>query len=213
MQTRNGKSVGLQAPTACRFRNGDADHMAYPRKTEKLHDLHGTKATPVVNATLSPHAAGRPSWRGLSGEAKRVFKELCTQLEERKALTQGDRSLLMVYARVWDRWRIATSHVEAEGSVIEQLIPTKDGKTITREKLSPWLIVAQNAEKQLVQILVQLGLTPAARDKVKMTAAPQEKPVDPLDAFQSRKPSIVPFRTQYTQREDSHGTLPSKQPE
>ncbi len=69
--------------------------MARPRKDETLHHLHGT-ASQTTAPGESPIAPGRPKVpTGLSAAARKVFRELCTLLEQRRALTPGEVTTTM----------------------------------------------------------------------------------------------------------------------
>src|SRR5580700_4894716 len=94
--------------------------MPTPRKSDKLHVLMGTKPHDR-SPELTPNAliAGRPKFpKSLSGEAKRVFKQLCRQLAERRALTEGDGHLVLLYATIWDRRARAQEKLLSEGEVV-----------------------------------------------------------------------------------------------
>jgi hypothetical protein len=60
--------------------------------------------------------------------------------------------------------------VQAEGEVITYSFLDKNQNEITREKKNLNLVIAQESEKAMLAILVQLGLTVLQRDKSKPTA-------------------------------------------
>jgi P27 family predicted phage terminase small subunit len=150
--------------------------MSTPRKSDKLHVLMGTKPhdrTPEITSTLT---AGRPKFpKSLSGDAKRVFKQLCRQLAERRALTEGDGHLLSLYATIWDRRARAQERLLVEGEIRVYSRLDSNGVERQSEKPNLWLKVANDAERQLVSILDRLGLTPLAGSKIKQTAQSPER--------------------------------------
>src|ERR1700728_3767774 len=101
--------------------------MAMPAKSDALHKLHGTKSE-AKDPTASLVAGGRPRFpKGISAEAKAVYKQLVRLLEARKTLTSGDESLLHLFAATWNVWRKAQDRVDAEGAVIEVTLFAKGG--------------------------------------------------------------------------------------
>jgi P27 family predicted phage terminase small subunit len=111
---------------------------------------------------------GRPSCpRSLSPEARKTFRQLCKQLESRRVLSKGDGLMLALAATTCERQRKAMEDVATRGEIIIVVSTGKDGQPIEREKKNPWLLIAQESEKALAGYLQSLGLTPAARERVK----------------------------------------------
>lgn len=109
--------------------------------------------------------AGRPTCpRYLSKIAKQRFRQLCRELEARRALTRGDGELLTLYCTTYDRWRRAMDDVATRGEVVVSV-----SRGIERERKNPWLLIAQESEKSMVGILDRLGLSPLNREKVRKT--------------------------------------------
>lgn len=149
-----------------------------PRKTDFEHFLTGTKSQAKPDAEALP--PGRPKYpRGLSAEAKSAFKRLCGVLEKRRALTDGDADLLRLYGVVYDRHIRALAKLQEQGEVCIYVRLDSNGTAHDVEKPNYWLKIAETAEKNLVAILDRLGLTPLNRSKVRQTAKPAAKPVDP----------------------------------
>ena len=149
--------------------------MPTPRKADELHALHGSRPhdrTPVTSSLL---VAGRPDYpKGLTPAARRVFKTLCKQLEERRALTPGDGHLLQLYAEIFDRRQRAQAKLLAQGEVCIYTRLDSNGQPHQFEKSNLNLKVAQDAERQLVAILDRLGLSPLAGTKVKQTRGTEQ---------------------------------------
>ena len=74
-----------------------------------------------------------------------------------------------------ERHARALGHIEAEGEVVLVTRLDSNGQQFQVEKESLWLRIAAAAEKQMLSILVQLGLTPKARDAVRPTKAAEEE--------------------------------------
>lgn len=129
-----------------------------------MADLIPSNSKLALRGKLSPASyvdPGRPHCpKSLSAAGKRIFKRLCKLLEERRTLTEADGDLLRLYAITHERHARALEHLENEGEIVS---------TDRGEAQSPWLAIAERSEKSMVSILAQLGLTPATRDKIKVT--------------------------------------------
>jgi P27 family predicted phage terminase small subunit len=160
--------------------------MPTPRKHDNLHVLQGTHPHDR-NPEMTPSTlvAGRPKFpKSLSGQAKRVFKRLCKQLADRRALTEADEYLLTLAATIWDRRARAQERLLSQGEVVAYTRIDPNGVAHKIEKANLHLKVATDAERQLVAILDRLGLSPLAGSKIKQTRdaagkeAPKEGTVD-----------------------------------
>jgi P27 family predicted phage terminase small subunit len=158
--------------------------MPRPIKSQVIHELQGTKSQASVG--LAPEA-GRPEVpKGISGKARRAFRELGLMLEKRRALTPGDQEILRLYAHLYDRHLKALAKVAEEGEVKTYYRLDNHGEQVATEKPNLWLKIAQDSEARMHAILRDLGLTPSARKNVTPVEAPKE--IDPLDAAM-RKPA------------------------
>lgn len=172
--------------------------MPRPRKSLEDHKLQGT--TPAYVAANTPDLApGRPKYpKGISPDAKRAFKRLCSMLAERRSLTRGDEEVLRLYCILFDRHAKALEHIALEGEIRTYTRLNNRGEDVQCEKPNLWLKVAEVCESKMAALLRDLGLTPGTRSKVKPTAAPEEpKPeADPMEALIERPtasgPSIDP---------------------
>ena len=149
--------------------------MPTPRKHEDLHVLQGTKPHDR-NPELTPGTllAGRPRIPKTlrpGSEARRIYKLLCRQLLDRRALTEADNYLLELAATIWARRSRAQEKLLEEGEVCAYTRIDPNGVAHKIEKANLHLKIAADSEKQLVSILDRLGLTPLAGSKIKQTAA------------------------------------------
>jgi len=156
------------------------------KKSATEHWLRGDKPAPAPQE--SAVAAGRPKFpKGMGLEAKRVFKRLVGQLTVRRTCTEGDMQVLHLYAELHVRWVKARRKVDELGEVVTDTRLDSNGTAHEVLRKNPWLTVAQESEKQMHNILRDLGLTPNARTKVKPTTDPQQPvPVSPEEAFFNR---------------------------
>jgi P27 family predicted phage terminase small subunit len=91
-----------------------------------------------------------------------------------------------LYAVLYTRWQTALVKVEKEGTVLDYLFIDKNGTEIPRQRMNPYLAVAERCEKSMFAILQSLGLTPVSRGKVKAAKVEEEKPLDPFEQLLNR---------------------------
>ncbi len=162
--------------------------MPTPRVSIEDHKLAGTKCHyQDDDAEIRP---GRPKYpRGISPEAKSVFKRLCKLLSRRRTLTEGDAELLRLYAVTFDRHSRALEHLAAEGEIApyERLDSNGQAHTVYKENLH--LKIAHDCEKFMRAVLGDCGLNPISRGKVK-EAVPKKPPQE--ETFPSREQTTLP---------------------
>jgi P27 family predicted phage terminase small subunit len=151
------------------------------------HNLSGTRVHYLDDA--QDEQPQRPKYpKGITPEARRVFKRLVDLLMRRKTLTEADGELLRLYAVTFDRHRRALEHLTLEGEVCAYERLDSNGQPHTFYKENLHLKIATDAEKFMRACLGDCGLNPVARGKVKV-AAP--KVIEP-EAFPSREEMTLP---------------------
>jgi P27 family predicted phage terminase small subunit len=93
--------------------------------------------------------------------------EWCRVVSELPDPVQADRAILTIYCQTWEIHQQAMRGVGAHGAIV------KFGNGVAGK--SPFYTVSRETAAQLEKLLVSLGLTPAARMKLK---APTESPSD-----------------------------------
>jgi P27 family predicted phage terminase small subunit len=170
--------------------------MGRPAKSVHEHELHGTKRQVKEP---SGFVGGRPKYpKHLSPDAKKAYKHAVALLEARHTLTEGEESLLAVYATVYARW------IEAKSELVGKLfvqIPLLDsnGQVHFVERPNPRLKIASECETKLLAITKTLGLSPTDRERSKPTAgSDSEKTDEQLEAERLRdwfnKPKEISWR-------------------
>jgi len=161
--------------------------MPTPRVSIEEHNLSGTRVHYLDDA--QDEQPQRPKYpKGITPEARRVFKRLVDLLMRRKTLTEADGELLRLYAVTFDRHRRALEHLTLEGEVCAYERLDSNGQPHTFYKENLHLKIATDAEKFMRACLGDCGLNPVARGKVKV-AAP--KVIEP-EAFPSREEMTLP---------------------
>jgi P27 family predicted phage terminase small subunit len=149
-----------------------------PRKLESIADhwLHGSKPQNTLPGVSDIPAGCPPSPKRLSPGARKIFKQLCALLQERCVLTRGDAELLRLYCTLHDRQKHAQAKIDEQGEVCTYTRLDSNGQPHDMVKENIWLAIAERAEKSMLAILVQLGLTPAARARVRPLKPTKQEP-------------------------------------
>ena len=123
----------------------------------------------------------------LTGAARDEWFRISALLASAGVLTDIDGTALAAYCEYFAQWREAHVKLRKTGN----LIKTPNGYPV----LNPYFIIAKSAFSQMARLLVEFGMTPSSRARVRV-----EKPVgpeDPLDAFlKQRIASSSPVRIQ-----------------
>jgi P27 family predicted phage terminase small subunit len=102
----------------------------------------------------------------LTIEERAVWDRVIRALSARGALTEGDSFIIEKYSTVYVRWQAERRALAEEGSVIE--VVTKLGRDHCGERVArpnPRLKIVQSLERQLLQLDIELTLTPRHRGK------------------------------------------------
>lgn len=97
--------------------------------------------------------------RHLSAVAKKEWKRITPLLFDMKVLAEIDTVALAAYCNAFARWREAEDKVAEEGMIVK----APSGYPIQ----SPYLAIANKALEQMHKLLIEFGMTPASRTKVK----------------------------------------------
>jgi P27 family predicted phage terminase small subunit len=130
--------------------------------TENQAWLRGTKSKAQPQAE-SPHTGGRPKMpKTLTPVAREKWKELIKVLSKRGTLTKADGTLLELASEAYSRWRLYVDDVHTRGIFVDGA-PNQSTKYCSQ------------MENTLARYLIQLGITPASREKAKQTTTPPRK--------------------------------------
>jgi P27 family predicted phage terminase small subunit len=101
----------------------------------------------------------------LKGEARKEWRKLAQILIDLRVLSLGDLDALAAYCTHYQIWIDAKAKVQEHGAVIA------NPKTGWFE-ISPFLKVADDASSRMKQFMVEFGMTPASRSRVKAGKRP-----------------------------------------
>ena len=114
----------------------------------------------------------RPLW--LDGEAQAEWERVVPELQAMGLLSSADRAALAAYCTAWSRWVQAEAQVRKYGPIVkspEKGFPMK----------SPYLTIADQALETMRKLMVEFGLTPSSRSRIRLPAAGDRG--DDLDRF------------------------------
>ena len=143
-------------------------------KPSLLKLLDGTPGKRPVNEREPPILAGMPEppeW--LDAEAQNEWVRVVLDLQAMGLLSRADRPALAAYCVAWSRWVEAEAMVKKYGTIVrtpEKKFPLK----------SPFLTIADQAMETVRKLLVEFGLTPSSRGRIKV---PDQDAADEFDAF------------------------------
>lgn len=142
-----------------------------PTKLKILAGNPGKRRLPVDEPEPEPGRPEPPVF--LCPFARSEWDRVTGELEKVGMLTRMDSSALEAYCVVYGRW------VEAEMVLKDKGVLIKD--TNGSIKTSPLLSVANQALSMMHKYLVEFGMTPAARSKVK--GGEKKKAAEPAETY------------------------------
>jgi P27 family predicted phage terminase small subunit len=139
----------------------------------RLKLLRGNPGKRRLNADEPQPPLARPSCpRHLGKEARREWRRIVPKLEAIGVLTEIDRTALAAYCDAWGRWVEASLGLQKSG----MLIKGRQGEAVK----SPYLPVINQAIEQMRMMLIEFGMSPSSRSRLRV---PQKAAADPFEAF------------------------------
>lgn len=153
-----------------------------PTAVKKLRGNPGKRA---LNAEEPVVANGRPIVPPkLKGVALDEWNAVVPELESMGVLSRLDGKALAAYCFCYAEWWQAHEEVEKYGLIVEEPIVDKEGEVVgARYKRNPAVSIMHEAMKNMKAFLIEFGLTPAARSRLRVDT--KKADVDPMDAFLS----------------------------
>ena len=145
--------------------------------------MKGRKPKPPGMSTRRPRAMQTPGSAKLracpphlQGEARKEWFRLGRKLVTWRLVTEIDQGALALYCTAWARWVEAEANLAKYGTVIK----SPSGYPVQ----SPYLAIANKAMEQMARLLVEFGMSPSARSRVRQ-AAPEPEP-RPITTYEDR---------------------------
>lgn len=156
----------------------------------KVKKLRGNAGKRKLNEAEPKPTLGEPEMPlGLSPAAKDEWRTIVPQLLRLGVLSKIDGKALGGYCAAFARWLAAEFDVAKYGLTIEEpVIDTTTGKQrklrgrfVVRLRKNPAISVSNDAMKMMKSFLIEFGMTPAARTRLRMEKeGPDEDPLDAL---------------------------------
>lgn len=123
--------------------------------------------------------------------ARREWKFMCKALLDLGVLTNVDRQALGDYCEAVSQKELALTNLKEKGAVLDTFAMNDDGVRIyLRSEKNPWFSVWLECCKLEKAFLIEFGLTPASRSKIKVERKPKE---DEFDSIMRRPGTVAPF--------------------
>lgn len=153
-------------------------------KPTALKKLQGNPGKRKLNDREPKAKPGDPDMpRGLSAAAAEEWHAIVPELREMGILTKIDGKALAAYCHAFARWMEAEQEIARVGIVVQEPIwdPHTSRLLGVKFKKNPAVTISETAQKIMKSFLVEFGMTPSSRSRVRI-----EKPLtedDPMDAF------------------------------
>jgi len=165
-----GVAVVPRVPDACIFAKlkvgGAADEGSFVRgrkpKPSVIKQLEGNPGKRPLNEREPVPPEGIPDCPDfLNDEARAEWFRIADVLLEMRLLSQADRAALAAYCTAYARWVEAEDQVRKFGTIVkspDKGFPMK----------SPYLTIADQSLETMRKFLIEFGLTPASRSRIKV---------------------------------------------
>ena len=107
----------------------------------------------------------------LSDVAKKHWRVIAKQLYTANIMTMLDVDALMIYCEAYARWVEAGEVLKKDGLLITQ--KSHNGST-EYLKQNPWLMIQQKSFDQMKAMLVEFGMSPSSRTRVRTVDKPSK---------------------------------------
>jgi len=150
-----------------------------PTATKKLRGNPGKRK---LNDAEPVAPLGVPEMpKGLGKTAAAEWKSIVPDLIALGVLSKVDAKALAAYCHSFARWFQAEQDVTKYGVIVEEPVLLMGEPTgYMRLKKNPACTVSETAMKTMKSFLVEFGMTPASRTRIRIEKPKQE---DPLDAY------------------------------
>jgi len=130
--------------------------------------------------------------KGMPKAARREWRRIVPLLKEINVLSKVDGLALAAYCRAHSLVEQAAKEIETGGLTFRVMYEDEDsGKMVPGEiKANPAVGIYMNAMKVMKSFLIEFGLTPASRSKLKVSKSSE---ADPMANYLNRKPGTPPI--------------------
>ena len=141
-----------------------------PTALKRLRGNPGKRPLPTQEPRPRVVAITPPEW--VTAEARAEWDRVAPMLLRLGVLTEADGSALLVYCRTWQQWFDAQQGLAKTGL----LIKSPSGYPI----VNPLVGIANKTLANLTKLLIEFGMTPSSRARVKGS---EPEAHDPFEEF------------------------------
>jgi P27 family predicted phage terminase small subunit len=176
-----------------------------------LRKLQGNPGKRPLNRDEPAPAPGEPPMpMGLSAAAQAEWRTIVAELLTLNVLSIVDGKALAAYCHNFSRWMEAEEEITRLGLIVEEPITKGQGEDAIivgyKYKRNPGVTISNDAQKLMKSFLIEFGLTPASRSRLRIEKKADD---DPFAKFLAGKqPQVDPQPSHATQ---TARPAPSKQ--
>lgn len=142
-------------------------------KPTALKELAGNPGKRPLNKAEPRPRTRRPKMPShLSTEAQAEWRRITRELKAMNLLSSADADAIAMYADAYARWVEASAAVRTKGMVVL----TDNGFPVQ----SPYIGIINTCWRTMQKLLIEFGMTPAARSRIQVPEAAAD---DPFDEF------------------------------
>ena len=143
-------------------------------KPTALKVLEGNPGKGEINRHEPAPGKGMPKCpRWLLPEARKEWNRLAKKLNQMGVLTEIDQAAFAAYCQAWARWKEAQEAINECGAVYE---------TDTGFRKSPWVTIANDNQRLMIQAASEFGLTPSSRSRI-VAGSDSKSDMDEMEAL------------------------------
>lgn len=124
-----------------------------------------------------PALVSPPCPQHLNTEARKEWRRMAKELSDLGLLTRLDKTVFAIYCSSWSTWKEASEKLAKSGLLLRPASGNRDGKPFIVNDL---LRVQREAENQMLKCLVEMGMSPSSRSRIKV---PPPKEKNPFEEF------------------------------
>jgi len=149
--------------------------MSRRPKPTAIRELEGNASHRPINTEEPKAPAGIPEMpKGLRKTAQREWRRMSWHLDTLGVLTIIDGKALAMYCDAYADWEEAQKDCTKNGLIVEEPIVSKAGDIVGwKKKPSPAFTVKCMAMKLMKSFLIEFGMTPASRTKLRIDKKPE----------------------------------------
>jgi P27 family predicted phage terminase small subunit len=144
-----------------------------PTRLKLLQGIPGHRPLPENEAQIAPGMPDPP--KHLGAKAKKEWKRITPELYRAGLLTKIDGPALASYCDAYAQWVESSDKLKKTG----MLARGAKGDPV----INPYLKISNAAQERMKQLLVEFGMTPSSRSRVKAVPLPGPDEDEGIDYF------------------------------